>query len=239
MPIQGEPLPPKSGPKIPGWVPTVVGAGIGLYTARAANANAAKEAQKNRDFQERMSNTAHQREVDDLRAAGLNTMLAVNGGASSPSGSMAQVRDTGEGVSRAIASALAVKQAKANIDLTYAQAASANATAQESNVRATDMVTTGRLGRHAEITTRAQMATLDLEQKRELFPTLKARALEEVRLTANSADRAALTAMLEELSLPGAENLAAFEKKAGQLGPATKLLVDLVRLYNMSKNGGR
>lgn len=49
----------------------------------------AEEAQKNRDFQERMANTAYQRAYADLKQAGLNPYLAyTQGGSATPSGSV-------------------------------------------------------------------------------------------------------------------------------------------------------
>lgn len=54
-----------------------------------ANEFSAEEAQKNRDWQERMSSTAFQRAVEDMKRAGINPILAAGTQASTPTGGVA------------------------------------------------------------------------------------------------------------------------------------------------------
>jgi len=131
----------KSVGKVLGSAGSLIGAGIGGYFggptgaavgssiggmfqaqqgAEEQNEANSAQAQRQMDFQERMSNTSWQRGMADMRNAGLNPIFAYkSGGASTPNGAMAVMQNEGaagvDGFSRMANSAIALSKQKSEL----------------------------------------------------------------------------------------------------------------------------
>ena len=107
------------------WAPLIggaasaVGAAFGYKGQQDANEASAEEAQKNREFQERTMKHAIRWRVEDMKAAGINPLLAAGFGGGSASGSMATFGNPAQALAQALSSTgIATAKAQEEVNLT-------------------------------------------------------------------------------------------------------------------------
>ena len=218
--------------------PLTGGASLAAYSVYGANsANKANKdlSREQMAFQERMSSTEVQRRVADLRAAGLNPMLAAMDGASSPSGSMARMENPAKDVVSDVSSASGAAVQRKQLEQMDAQTRLINEQAATTRAQRLETIPSGAQASAAQV----QKAEADIQLLAQEFKNAQARYdismedLRQRRLTNDQFEKLAplletaqrLQNILEAAKVPGAENMKQFEESfVGDAAPWMKYL---------------
>lgn len=215
----------------------IIGGVSSLVGGYFGNEASAREAAKNRDFQERMSSTAHQREVADLKAAGLNPMLSGMGGsgASQPGGATASQSDI---ITPAVSTALNARRQGEEIQTL--QETRRGIAAQSDMAELEAVKRKWEFEQHTSDKDKAGHDVIGLKTWQRQFVEQTKKAIAEAKTGQVTAETdmaiRKLEQALKEAELPGAQALAQFYKGIGEylpyfkvLGGAAKGALDLIK----------
>lgn len=225
-------------------------AAYGMYATHSAQkkANTTNIAlqQQQQSWEEKMANTSYQRAVGDLKAAGLNPMLAYSqGGATTPNVSAAQVipEDAlGRGMQSALQQAMAAEQIKQMQAQTHLITANAEGQDLNNRMNAWNEPYSARAAsnRAAQLEADADAAMQRVKNLKTEWETDKQDLKVKQRLEEALVEAQQAATKLAQLDIPEAQasadfysKLGAAEKAGGLAGKGAGLLKDLTNVWNL------